>query len=599
MKCFRVTIATLLTAILSGLAPSTSAEIRVDPIATIGDELPVPGEAAYLKSFGWPLINAKGEVVFSGALKDERGVEFERSWAVWKHSGDTFELIAREGDDAPGLPEGDTIGTLSAKGISETGDVYFSSRIDESYYALWRRNASGTQLVVRGGTPIPGLGGGAVFDQRFDLSPHVLQADTLVFKSSVNGGVASGRQGLWYGQPGAIKALAIDRAAEFELDGILSSFTEAPVVNARGQFVLPGMLAPNKKVIYAGSIEDPKVILGPGITPPDGGRPGVQFYSNTHCINNKGQIAFVTTRGLYFGTADEFRLKYTTGGVVPGIDGAKLNGFGRVVLDGKGQLWFMAGLSGNTTPDNNTALFVDRGKGAELVLRACDPAPGAGPGIRFGSFGGLGRADLQTSPNGTVALNIKLVGEGVSNNNARSVWMIGQSGKPQLVVREGEQIDLDPDPAAEDLQTVRSISSQFSRSGGEDGRPRIVNDRGEIVLSLIFRNKDKSGIYRFHDVTPTPSPGPQVVDKPDPEPRSNPDQETEPRLVATPKVADVEDTVEPSASSGTSVMIWVVIGGLVLGVIGFVAWLIRQEKRKAQAKRQRREARRSAKISGE
>jgi len=108
----------------------------------------------------FPLLNQSGHSVFSASLSGS-GVNTSNDTAFWLAIGDEFSTIAREGDQAPGLPAGVLFGDFShaiATSFNGLDQVVFLSKLIGSGVdfsnneALWVRDPnSGVRLLGRKG----------------------------------------------------------------------------------------------------------------------------------------------------------------------------------------------------------------------------------------------------------------------------------------------------------------------------------------------------------------------------------------------------------------------------------------------------------------
>jgi hypothetical protein len=148
-----------------------------------------------------------------------------------------------------------------------------------------------------------------------------------------------------------------------------------------------------------------------------------------------------------------------------------------VILDDAGNLPVLATLAGpGVTASNATGVWAGR-SALRLRARAGDAAPGA-PGLVFAAFpsgpslNALGQllipALLQVGPGG------------VSAASDAGLWLTDPDGVLQLLVREGNPLTVAPGDVAT-LQTLGGLAGEPG-SGGSDGRPKVLNDRGEAAF---------------------------------------------------------------------------------------------------------------------
>jgi hypothetical protein len=124
-----------------------------------------------------------------------------------------------------------------------------------------------------------------------------------------------------------------------------------------------------------------------------------------------------------------------------------------------------------------------------------------------GSRGPRGEVLLRLRDNGATLLNYGFLGQGTlaplqqqlsyavnstgqvafltRTADQHALWLTDIAGRAYMVARVGQALDVDPDPLVTDLRTVSSINVSTG-SGGQDGRPRALNDRGELVFVASF-----------------------------------------------------------------------------------------------------------------
>ena len=121
-----------------------------------------------------------------------------------------------------------------------------------------------------------------------------------------------------------------------------------------------------------------------------------------------------------------------------------------------------------------------------LVARQGDEAPGCEPGFVFGAF-------LDPSLNAAgqaafMAAGYQLV-EGMIADSAFGIWGQDRNGDLRLVARVGQIVEVGPG----DYREIASIVFA-SKTGGEDGRARGLNDLGQVVFRATFPD-GSSGVF--------------------------------------------------------------------------------------------------------
>ncbi|MEM6853982.1 MAG: choice-of-anchor tandem repeat NxxGxxAF-containing protein, partial [Planctomycetota bacterium] len=150
---------------------------------------------------------------------------------------------------------------------------------------------------------------------------------------------------------------------------------------------------------------------------------------------------------------------------------------------------FFAGVNGSTNGGFNGIWSESAGTPGNpgLVARRNQAAPGTEAGTVFATFGAPSINDA-----GQVAFFAGL-NNAVSNDRVTGLWATDLNGDLQLIVREGDVIDVDNDPNVEDLRTISTINF-FSNPADEEGRQSPFNNQGQLAFGLAFTDLT-SGLF--------------------------------------------------------------------------------------------------------
>jgi hypothetical protein len=201
-------------------------------------------------------------------------------------------------------------------------------------------------------------------------------------------------------------------------------------------------------------------------------------------LNGSGQVAFIaglsgstSTQGIFVGTPGSLQSIARNNTAAPA--GGNFLGFNSAVLNGSGQVAFRANLTSSTS---NEGLFIGTAGSVQTVALVGTLAPAGG---RFDGF--FDSPVLNGS--GQVAFRSALTG-GTSTQGL----FAGTPGSLQAIVLQGQVID---------CRTVNAITFA-SGSGGQDGQGVSFNDSGLLVYGLSFTD-GASGIYTTQ-LAPVPEP---------------------------------------------------------------------------------------------
>ena len=170
-------------------------------IARAGDAAPDTSGAVF-STLGIPVINSAGQTAFSGTLTGT-GISESNNGGVWSEGGGSgLELVAREGDAAPGtsgaLFSGFRDVVLNDAGQTGfTGSVTGSGVSSSNNRGIWSEGGgNGLKLVAREGDAAPGTSGAFFSSFR---SPIFNRAGQTAFLAELTGtGVTFGNDtGIW------------------------------------------------------------------------------------------------------------------------------------------------------------------------------------------------------------------------------------------------------------------------------------------------------------------------------------------------------------------------------------------------------------------
>jgi hypothetical protein len=244
---------------------------------------------------------------------------------------------------------------------------------------------------------------------------------------------------------------------------------------------------------------------GPMVSQPDGtianvitSQSGLSI-SRPIKINDSGRLAYVAD-DIFGGTSvwvhdqgGNAMLVAVAGSQAPGLEsGVSFKTLSLPVLNDRGRAAFPAYLAGpGVAPNvNDFGIWTQRGGSLTKVVRLGDPAPEMvnapfiyiDPAISFNRNGQLAFLALAGQ-----------VGFGLSETG---IWATDQNGLLRLIVRTGQQIDVD-DGAGVDLRTISDLSFDTPDLGGTgngDGLGSAFNEWGQLVFGARFTDGSR-GVF--------------------------------------------------------------------------------------------------------
>ncbi len=382
-----------------------SADILVTEVAKEGDAAPGTAPGTTFDVFRNTRINDNGQVRFTAILTGP-GVDSSNNQGIWVGSPGALLLVARQGQQAPGLgpgvvfsrifvgdefdQQGHYIVTalLSGPGISDGNDT-----------GIWVGAPGALQLLVREGDPAPGAGPGVFMDGIFRINYNTV-GECIFFANLIGTGITGANDwGMWRATLGSLQmvlregdqAPGLPAGQTFEYD--FFNFGNVLLwINRQGEIALSSPVA-----------NDGSGGLGVWVGPP--GNLALLSAPGLHAPDTAAGVEFVTMRPTGF------------------------NDSGVVAIGG-----FLRGTGVSSA--NNAAVFVGGPNDLRLVIREGDPVPGGAPGESF---------NLGTFPAGFLSSNghvnfdsivAFIEGPGVTSETDQAHWF-GPEDDVALIAREG------------------------------------------------------------------------------------------------------------------------------------------------------------------
>ncbi|MGQ0722022.1 MAG: DUF7453 family protein [Candidatus Eiseniibacteriota bacterium] len=273
---------------------------------------PAPGIPSALLNIQNPItLGNSGAVAFFGTLTGA-GITLFNDHGLWAGLPGAIALVARQGDQAPGLPAGVVISTslatpfLSYARINGAGQVAFIGFVSGpgvvpgvNDQCVWFGAPGSVALVARSGSPAPGVGGGVVF-QGFVSEPKINDAGDVVFGGVLTGpGITSANdEGIWFGTPGSLSLVARDGDPAPGVPGeVFTSLIQLQhtLLNGAGEIAFGGETDVTGRGIWVGPPGSFDLVLLQGMPAP--GLPGFEFQGDAPAfvLSPSGQVAFATT----------------------------------------------------------------------------------------------------------------------------------------------------------------------------------------------------------------------------------------------------------------------------------------------------------------
>ncbi|MCA9272474.1 MAG: hypothetical protein KDA31_05450 [Phycisphaerales bacterium] len=477
-----------------------------------------PGTSAGTTFFGFEdsMVDSEGNVAFVAVLfGNDVNVNNERG--LWAEHQGVLTLIAREGDQAPGMPAGVLFDRIFDPVMNSNGNTAFRAWLEgpgidgTNRDSIWSESTGmGLGLVVQGGTP-SGISG---VDIGGFASPLLGDNDLVTVKTFLSGAsVNSLNDEAILVQPatGQVAIVAregdqADGAPAGVVYGIVApeSINASGVVSYAGTVTGAGVTATNNRGLWlaqtGGSIE----LIARGGEPAPGAGGDSYLAVGTSSLNSLGDLVYLASLqgpGVTFSNGsgvwkkrdgEPSQLLVRADTQSPGAPtGQHFGTFFVPLVNGTRSVGFAGELIGATVlPLEKRAIWSEGASTAlELRLRGGNTSPDLAPGVSFSTLN-----SPALNADGLLVLPALLTGSGINTSNRDVLVGMEPGGDARILVRTGTMFDVDDDPNTTDLRLVVNPIRFVELSGGEDGRPTGLSRNGQAVFTLNFQ-QTFSGVF--------------------------------------------------------------------------------------------------------
>lgn len=491
--------------------------VDVRALALRGEQAPGAAPGVVFRNFKKIReLSNQGRLVLPASLEGPGVVAGENATGLWLGTSQGLQLIAREGDQAPGLADGVVFGKLREGRVVSDDDgglVLFHAELrgpgvdasnDSSY---WIGQPGNLRLLVRSGDRVPGTAEGTYFSA--NLKVRTTNGNGVIGLSSRFVGPAvttANDDALLVADDRGIRVLAREgepapgfaEPAEWAVS--LSGSQDGFLVDENGVFTVlsfyrgGGASGAFGRAIWSGPEGGLQVRLAAG-EPAPGAGDGAVFHTGFELrdVNIAGQVVVVGRARRTDGTlvAGLWRLDGGTpqlwvlaGQPIPGVDddvtvdfgkplggGAQLDDTGTIVLALRGRLnaYGPASLQGpDVTEENDSAVLHGTPGDIRIVAREGDPVDGT-PCLNLLDRIGFG-GPITFTPQGELAFSANLdapYGFGSTAGVLGAVFA-GEAGRVAPVVGPGDGLRLT------DGRLLQSLALQNNLTR--------ANDAGQIVF---------------------------------------------------------------------------------------------------------------------
>jgi hypothetical protein len=491
-----LTIVVLSLTMVLCLAGKAKSQPVLTAIAVSGDPAPGTEPGISYQSVGGPTTNELNDVVYRATLSDF-------SEAIYFSAGPTPQLIARGGQQAPGLPTGveywNYLGVallndnrqIVIRNILQGRDAGVLSHNNE---ALFAGTMGDLHPIVREGDPALSAEG-ALYGE-FSSPTAFNDAGEFTFNVSLTGpGVDStNNRALYLGSPDSLQLVArTGSPAPGAGEGVVFDEINGAYLNDSGELVFQGRLAgdgvtfANDDVLYGGFADDLQIIARAGDPAPDV-PDGIEWSdfstgSSPLVVTDDGVLSFVANlqgcanaldcRAIYTGPRGALEVAARGGDPIPGIPGYEyFIARAAIGANDSGDLLFGAAIrEGSTTQE---AQFVRTPEGLQRLISNGDQAPGLPEGVqlqlvRAGEFNDAGQ----------MAFYADLIGPDITNSNNQAVYFYDPATEQfTLLLQKGMEFDV----GGGDLRILQT--ARLMPALGDDGITIGLANNGNLAIGF-------------------------------------------------------------------------------------------------------------------
>jgi hypothetical protein len=491
------------------LVSATTAAPTLRTVSLSGQ--PAPGaNGGTFATFLGPEMNSSGHTSFSATLSNGGSVNAGNNSGLWSEGHGTLGLVAREGFQAPGTASGAHFYDLNfgPPRLNDAGNIAFAAGLQtgsggvsfDNAGGVWVERAGALTLVARAGDQPPSATALTRFQGFQAVSLN--STDRVAFQALLCTGpcsvsVSESANYSDGGGPVALVARRYDQAVGYPV-GEQYTYISAPQFDDAGQTAYLGEVSnePNHG-LWAERNGNLNLIVreadqAPGA--PDGQTFRIFHYFDT---NDSGEIAFSVDL-ISFGIGVGSGVWAERGGALTKIarTGDPVQGLGpdinyvsfltQPVINNAGQVAVLANID---TPLDNSVIVSDGSGTLTIIAREGSQAPGTPDGSVFEAFNSL----VTINDAGKMAFQTRLRAGlgGVTDSNDWGIWAQNLIGELQLVVREGDALQVGPG----DSRIVSELSFY-----------NAFNDRGQLAFWASFTDGSQ-GIF----VTAVPEPSALIL----------------------------------------------------------------------------------------
>ncbi|WP_442484806.1 DUF7453 family protein [Aeoliella sp. SH292] len=483
------------------------ADVAIRTVALSGTQaLGTPAGTEFL-GFTEPTINNAGQVAFKGILQTEVPSPIW-NYGIWSEGSGSLALLAAEGMQAPGAPEGTAFVQFYDPQINNAGQVAFVGLVSPQVpgalepTGVWSQGTGDLSLVALIGQEAPGMPSGTMFANGEDLGFRFNHAGQTALLIGLQREGANVRSTIWVEEAGTLELIAEvgKPAAGIDSGNYRSIPGGALLLNGNGQIAFfslldspPIAISTLDSAAWVSTNGTLSLAARAGTPAPGMASAMVLSYPGITGFNNAGQFVlsagtfvadeegwFISgSQGLWTNRSGDLALLVQRGDTAPGTADEKFARIGGSLINSQGQIVFACSLESETGnfEDERWGIWTEGPNGFELVALEGEPVPGAATGV---VYRGLGQFAINGS--GDIIFGASFGTPDSWPRELEGGWLVRESeGQLEMLLSTGDEIEVSPG----DFRTVDRMGARLE-SGGEDGRAIAFNDDGALAFYAYF-----------------------------------------------------------------------------------------------------------------
>jgi hypothetical protein len=411
-------------------------------------------------AFSDPAINALGRVAFRGTLRvGVSGVSTANASGLWAQGTSGLALVARQGDQAPGLDTGAKFAAFQQFVLPDAGGLVFLAKVSgtgvtpANNVGLWAVDGTGVvQLVARKGDMVS-----------VNSTDKKITAFTLFSKVPFSAGQT--------------RSFATDGGLLFR--ATFSDLSSALLSKDFGTATL-NVVAYKNEVLAI----DP---IGAKLRNPSTGAVNADLAVAFRSPLSGGGVTPGSNQAVFLKDTGGLKIVARKSFLAPDTDGVIFGGFSDPAINDVGEVAFRATLKGTggvSVTGRAFGLWIGDVNTLALAVRQGDAPPSVSGSVKFSSF-----TQFCAPADGGLVLLANINGSGITTANNQGLWQRDAAGSMDLLVRKGDTLKVDGGNRKVSSLVVFKTSLYCGAQG------RNVSSDGGIALLLKFTDGYQA-IYR-------------------------------------------------------------------------------------------------------